>query len=108
MLFMGLFYLEHKALTHDILRLEHKLMEVDMSMTNKQTEMQILQQQKMTLGNLLTAKQLASKRHRPKTTYLCGYENFSALLKHWETIPTRPFEFPIPNDLVSTRKRNKD
>jgi len=61
-------------------------------MSNKQSEMQILQQQKMTLGNLLTAKLLASKRHRPKTTYICGYENFSSMLKFWETIPTKPFE----------------
>eukprot|EP00026_Physarum_polycephalum_P000336 Phypoly_transcript_00336.p1 GENE.Phypoly_transcript_00336~~Phypoly_transcript_00336.p1 ORF type:complete len:1616 (-),score=256.83 Phypoly_transcript_00336:128-4975(-) len=97
-------YEEHKALTQDILRIEHKLSEVDTSMINKQSELQILQQQKMTLGNLLTAKLLATKRHRPKATYLCGYENFSAMSKFWETIPTRPFEFPIPNDLVCYMK----
>lgn len=70
-------------------------------MSNKQSELQILQQQKRTLGNLLAAKQLAAKRVRPKATYLCGYENFPTMTKYWETIPVRPFEFVVPNDLVS-------
>jgi hypothetical protein len=93
-------YEEHKGLTHDIMRIEHKLMEVDTSMNNKQSEIQILQQQKITLSNLHTAKLLATKRHRPKATYLCGFENFQLMMKYWETVPQRHFEYSIPNDLV--------
>ena len=88
-------------MSHDIMRIEHKLMDVDTSMNNKQSELQILQQQKTTLGNLLTAKLLAAKRVRPKATYLCGYESFATMGKFWEVIPTRLFDFVVPNDFVS-------